>query len=152
MIVQCPYCKYSCMNSIYSQLKFEHLQRFVTLAEEMHFGRAAQRLRIDQPTLSRSIRQLEQAVGQRLFERSTRAIALNAAGRVFLEEARRTLQQSQLAAQMAQRAALEDERTLRVALTPGVLFGKVFMDAITAFRAQWPRAKLEFDIVPSVVQ
>jgi DNA-binding transcriptional LysR family regulator len=69
-------------------LEYRHLRAFVTLADELHFHRAAARLHIAQPTLSQTLRQLELVVGVRLFERSTRHVVLTAAGRALLEDAR----------------------------------------------------------------
>ncbi|MGX9080139.1 LysR family transcriptional regulator, partial [Klebsiella pneumoniae] len=68
-----------------------HLEYFVTLAEELHFGRAALRLGIATPTLSVQIQDIERRLGTRLFERGRREAALTSAGEVFLAEARDVL-------------------------------------------------------------
>ncbi|MEV4342986.1 LysR family transcriptional regulator [Actinoplanes sp. NPDC049596] len=67
------------------------LRYFLTLAEELHFTRAAQRLYVSQPALSNQIQRLERAVGGSLFERSTRGVALTPAGRAFVPHARQAL-------------------------------------------------------------
>src|SRR3712207_1070249 len=69
----------------------EQLRGFVAVAEELHFGRAAARLRMTQPPLSRQIQKLERVVGAHLLERDNRRVTLTAAGQVFLVEARRLL-------------------------------------------------------------
>lgn len=86
-------------------MELRQLTCFVTVAEELHFGRAARRLRMTQPPLSRQIQLLEQSLGVLLFERSSRHVALTVAGQRLLRDARHLLDFSEMAAVAAQRAS-----------------------------------------------
>ena len=87
------------------------MQYFVTVAEELHFGRAAERLHIAQPSLSHQIRRLEQQMEVTLLNRTSRCVELTPAGRVLLTEGRRLLTQSQRAIRLT-RAADSEQLTI----------------------------------------
>src|SRR3954469_18820475 len=98
-------------------MELRHLEHFVAVAEERSFTRAAGRLPLLQSALSVSIRALEGELGARLFERTTREVALTDAGRVLLPEARRTLE----AAASARAAVLGAQAGLRGTLRLGMM-------------------------------
>ena len=86
-------------------MELRQLQYFLAVAEELNFCRAARRVNISQPPLSMQIRNLEEELGVRLFSRTSRRVELTEAGKVFLEEVRRILENIQAAVQMAKDAA-----------------------------------------------
>ena len=87
-------------------METRELRYFVAVAEELHFGRAAQRLGIAQPPLSRAIQQLERRLGAALLDRASRAISLTEAGAVLLREGRAALDAVDAADRRTRRAAL----------------------------------------------
>ena len=98
-------------------MELRHLRYFVAVGEEQHYGRASRRLRVAQPALSRQIQDLEEEIGFKLFERLPRGVKLNPAGKLFLEDARRILQEISDAAARAARVARGRSGTLRVGFT-----------------------------------
>jgi DNA-binding transcriptional LysR family regulator len=95
-------------------MELRHLRYFVTLAESLHFGKAAAKLQIAQPSLSHQIQQLEAELQTTLLQRTRRRVELTEAGRMFFEEARDILARSDRAAMVARRAGRGDAVKLRV--------------------------------------
>jgi len=122
-----------------NDLEVRQLRYFVVLAEELHFGRAAARLGMAQPPLSRAIRDLERQLGVALFERTTRQVGLTAAGEVLLRDARTALEAVSAAARRARQAGAPSSR-LRVALKADVDGGLLpqILDAYCADDAAVP--------------
>jgi DNA-binding transcriptional LysR family regulator len=96
---------------------FDQLAGFIAVAEELHFGRAAERLNMTQPPLSRQIQKLEKSVGAELLERDNRKVQLTHAGQAFLEEARRLLALAERAPATARRIASGRSGVLRIGFT-----------------------------------
>lgn len=123
-------------------MELRHLRYFVTVAEELHFTRAAARLHIGQPPLSQQIQALEEELGVSLFARTKRRVALTAAGERFLLHARQILQQTRDAAEDARRAARGEVGELRIGFTPSLPFTSLLPTLIHTFRARYPQVTL----------
>jgi DNA-binding transcriptional LysR family regulator len=95
-------------------MEMRHLRYFVAVAESLHFGQAAAKLQIAQPSLSHQIRQLEEELQATLLRRTKRRVELTDAGRLFLEEARDILARADRAAVIARRVGRSDSQGLRV--------------------------------------
>jgi DNA-binding transcriptional LysR family regulator len=104
-----------------STMELRHLRYFVAVAEELHFGRAAERLHVVQPAVSEQIRKLEQELGVRLLNRTKRTASLTEAGAALLVEARRVLQQVEMARFATQKARDRVANRLRIGYTPASL-------------------------------
>jgi len=96
------------------------LQSFVVLAETLHFGRAAERLHVSQPTLSQQIGRLERQLGVTLLDRSSRRVALSAAGADVLEHARAAVAAAESVDAIAREHAGGRRGSLRLGFSPGV--------------------------------
>jgi len=124
--------------------EIRHLQAFTVLAEELHFGRAAQRLNITQPALSQLMRDLETRLGFRLVERTTRRVLLTASGQSFLGEAETILQHLDRAIERCRIEAGQEANTIRIgAILPATF---EFLPAVLAsFRHRYPNADLHIE-------
>lgn len=101
-----------------ANIELRHVRYFLVVAEELHYGRAAKRLHMAQPPLSRAIRRLESELGVRLLERTSRSVSLTAAGRVFAEEAREILSSVDFAIREARSTAAAEGATIRLGCVP----------------------------------
>src|SRR6267143_935703 len=124
-------------------MELRHLRYFVAVGEEQHYGRGAQRLRLAQPALSRQIQDLEEEIGFKLFDRLSRGVRLSTAGKLFLEEARRILQQVEQATARAKRVASGQSGTLRVGFVESMSWHGIVPDSFREFRTRQPDAELQ---------
>ena len=135
------------LHSLECPVEIKHLRSFVTLAEELHFGRAAQRLSIVQPALSMQIKMLEEELGVRLFERNRHSVALTEVGTIFLPEARATLHQSAHAADVARACGRGEIGRVRLGFVSSVL-PELLPTLVRALHARFPRIELELKDMP----
>jgi DNA-binding transcriptional LysR family regulator len=122
-------------------MEFRHLRYFLVLAEELHFGRAAQRLAISQPPLSLNIQQLEASVGARLFTRNSRGVQLTEAGLAFVPAARGLLEHAQAAARQARDVDQGLAGTLRIGFA-GTMLYRGLPQILAAFHADERRLRV----------
>jgi DNA-binding transcriptional LysR family regulator len=123
-------------------LDMTQVRSFVVLAAELNFSRAARRLNITQPPLSRQIKLLEQQLDVTLFERSSRRVVLTPAGQAFLPEARKLLLQAEAAVTATRRAARGSAGSIRIAFVGAATYS-FLPDFITRTRAAAPQIELE---------
>ncbi|MFC4012659.1 LysR substrate-binding domain-containing protein [Nonomuraea purpurea] len=124
-----------------------HLEGFVAVAEELHFGRAAARLHLAQPALSQQILRLESSLGVELLIRERRRTRLSDAGQAFLVEARRTLAQAEQARSVARRAGRGELGRLRVGYVP-TASSAPFLTALATFQRDHPDVQVELRELP----
>ena len=117
-------------------------RQFATLAEELHFGRAAQRLHMTQPPLTQAIANLERQLGVRLFDRTKRSVQLTAAGLALLPQAHELLARAQALPAHARAAAQGEVGRLRLAFVSTVGFG-LLPQWVRAFRSLYPQVEFE---------
>lgn len=122
-------------------MELRHLRYFVVLAEELHFGRAARRLAISQPPLSVAIRQLEESVGARMFERNSKEVRLTPAGDALQVSARRLLRQAEEAALEARDVSQGSAGRLRIGFVGAMLY-RGLPQALRKFQAQHPAVRI----------
>ena len=130
-------------------MELRQLKYFVTVAEELNFRRAAKRLFMEQPPLSRQIHQLEDELQVELFHRSKRGVTLTQSGQAFLDEARLTLAQAERAAKAAQRAS--QPKTLSIGFSI-CAFNRILPELIQTYRQQYADVVVTLTEMPTEAQ
>lgn len=125
-------------------IEVREAEYYVAVAEELHFGRAAERLRMSQPPLSQAIRQLERKLGVELLHRTTRSVALTSAGRVFLDQARALIGASRSAQLTARRAGAGLAGELRVGAVASA-FEDPLPRVMAEYRERYPDIQLALE-------
>ncbi len=131
-------------------MDFRHLKYFVAVADEQNFTRAAERLHISQPPLSRQIQDLEEELGTPLFERGSRPLKLTDAGRFFYGHATRLLEQAAQAVRSTKRIA-QLERRLVIGFVASTMYGALPL-LVRKFRAACPQTELALVEMSTVEQ
>lgn len=133
----------TCLRSMENppEIEVRQLRSFVVLAEELHFGQAATRLEIAQPSLSRQIQLLEQQLGAPLFRRTRRQVQLTPVGQIFLEQARLTLEQHARGIETTRNAAKAQLDVLNVGFEPCATFHGL-IEVVQQFARHYPHIKL----------
>lgn len=124
------------------RIDLRHLRAFEAVAEELHFRRAAERLNLAQPALSRTIQQLEEVIGEALLLRTNRRVELTEAGRVFLVESKAIFERMDRAVQQARKAAAGHIGQLRIGYTDFAVSGQL-PPILDAFHRRYPDIKTE---------
>ncbi|MFF5261222.1 LysR substrate-binding domain-containing protein, partial [Actinomadura viridis] len=132
-------------------MNLDQLRCVVALAEDLHFARAARRLGLQQPQLSRRLRRLEDELGVELFERTTREVRITPAGRAFAEDARRSLEHADRAARNARQVGRGEVGRLAIGFV-GSAANTLLPPVLRRFRGRYPGVELDLRELPSVRQ
>src|SRR6185436_15739027 len=131
-------------------MELRHLRYLIAVAEELHFGRAAIRLHISQPPLSQQIRQLEEELGVKLFNRTKREVRLTEAGRRMVNEAYQVLRQVDQFVGVASKASEGAIGHLSVAGPGGI--NEILVDVLRIFAARYPSVQIELQFMSTGLQ
>jgi DNA-binding transcriptional LysR family regulator len=131
-------------------LNIDALRSFVVLAEELHFGRAALRLHISQPALTKQIKRLESEIGGRLFERTTGRVSLTPAGEVLRDRSSALVKDAMALESFARQAVTGNLERLRIGFGIAMI-GDLLPRAVIAFRKSYPSVSLEMQDLGSQI-
>ena len=132
-------------------MELRHLRYFVAVAEELHFTRAAERLHIVQPALSKQISALEEELGAKLFHRTKRRVELTEPGLVFLEESRQILQRMEQATGRVKSAASGQIGRLEIGFIGPATYG-LLPKVLRVYREHFPEVELELHEWTTIMQ
>jgi DNA-binding transcriptional LysR family regulator len=131
-------------------MEFRHVRYFITVAEELNFTRAAERLHIAQPPLSRQIQQLEEEIGTSLFARDRRRVQLTPAGQLFLQEARKLVAQLEHALAVVRSETRDHVGIVRVGIAASL--GEKLARALAAHEKRFPLVEIAGKDIWSTLQ
>jgi DNA-binding transcriptional LysR family regulator len=139
------------LSNLTMNIELRQLRYFVTVAEELHFGRAAQRLHMTQPPLSQTIAALEEMLGAPLFLRNRRQVELTPAGAALLPEARRMLLEAAGLPELVRRAAAGEAGKLSLAFVTSADYS-VLPPFLRRYRAAYPQVHITLQEATSDLQ
>lgn len=119
-------------------MELRHIRYFVAVAEQLHFSRAAEGLGISPPTLTVQIKELEDTLQARLFNRTKRSVALTSAGEAFLVESRALLAQADRTVSVGRRAGRGELGRIEIGYVASAVFSGLLQDQVRAYRAARP--------------
>jgi len=131
-----------------NQLEFRHVRAFLSVAQHLHFARAADALDMAPPALTRQIQEAERLLGVRLFQRSRRAVTLTAAGVAFLAEASAAFEHLQRGRELAMLAERGELGRIEIGYVSSAVYSGALQRTVGAFRAAHPRIELNLREVP----
>lgn len=132
-------------------MQIRHLRYFITVAEELHFGRAAKRLNMTQPPLSQQIQQLEGYLGVKLFYRTKRHVELTHAGSVFLVEAKQILHDIKNATDIARKADRGNIGQLKIGYTSTSIY-EILPNILKIYYKEYPLIDVELQLLNTTEQ
>lgn len=132
-------------------MEFRQLRYFITVAEELHFGRAAEQLQITQPALSKQIARLETALDVQLLFRTKRTVKLTHAGQIFLEQAHQLLAQRETAIQLTKRTGKGEIGELKIGYTQTAVH-TVLPNFLRDFLQRYPKVEITFQELSTEAQ
>jgi DNA-binding transcriptional LysR family regulator len=132
-------------------IELRHLRYFLAVAETLHFSKAAQLLGMAQPPLSQQIKRLEQLLGHRLFDRTTRGVKLTLAGQLLAERSRSTIEKVEDDLAQVRRLGRGEEGTLTVGFSGSVMFTDL-PAAIGSYRRRYPKVELRLRELSTTAQ
>lgn len=132
-------------------MDLRQIRQFIAVAEELHFGRAAQRLNMTQPPLSMSIRALEESLGVQLFHRTRKSVSLTTAGAIWLDHARQVLTEAERLPAIARRAARGEMGELRLAFV-SIASYSLLPKLVRRFRDAFPDVRVDLREATSDMQ
>lgn len=135
-----------------NHIELRHLRYFIAVADELHFGRAAQRLHISQPPLSQQIQALEAHIGAQLFNRNNRNVGLTQAGESFLKEARQIMGRVNDASLQAAKIHRGEAGNLTLGLTSSAPFLRRVQRTIQRFHLLYPEVNIRIEEMNSSQQ